>query len=94
MGGDIDEESHLNVARHVKIYNIDKYFIKYFEYGPQRDLPVNPHEFNFSNKLLERSPISGDFITKYRECTKEAFEIYLRFLNNKNDLLYRRILSL
>lgn len=86
-------ESHLCVARVNRFDNMTKYYIKYFEFGPQRGNPVNPYGVDFDRKLLDRSHVSGDYITKYKECNKDCFDTYIKFLESQNDLFYRRVLS-
>lgn len=93
LNGTVATESHLCVAREITIANEVRYFIKRFQFGPERGLPINPFSTDFSVKLLERTPYSGDYITKYIECTKEEFNNYINFLQSNNDLLYRRLIT-
>ena len=86
-------ESHMCVAKKIEIGQDIMYFIKHFEYGPQAGFPVNPYGVTFDKSLLDKMDYSGDYITKYIEATETRFDSYLKFLNTKNDLLYRRTLD-
>ena len=91
--GKVAEKSHYNVAKQI-IGKDNRYFIKYFDFGPQRTTPVNPYGIDFSLKqLLPDGPIGVSFAS-YREVSEECFKIYLKFLETKNELLHRQIIHL
>jgi len=94
INGEVCQKSHTNVAKHLILGKDEKYFIKYFDFGPQRTTPVNPYGFDFSIKqLLPDSPIGTSFAS-YREVSKECFDLYIKFLQTKNTALHTQIINL
>jgi len=94
INGKISYKSYYNVAKHISDGKNDRYFIKYFDFGPQRTTPVNPWGIDFSIKQLAPDGPMGISFASYKEVSEECFKIYLKFLETKNELLHRQIIHL
>ena len=93
INGQIVEKSHYNVAKHVIDDRYEAYYIKYFNFGPQRTTPVNPYGVGFSIKQLVPDGPMGS-MASYQEVSKECFNMYIKFLETKNELFHRQAMNL
>lgn len=92
--GEQAEAGHYNVAKELDMGREKKYFIKYFDFGPQRMTPVNPYGIDFSIRQLAPDGPMGMSFASFKEVNKECFDLYIKFLKTKNQLLHRAIINL
>lgn len=94
INGNQVEPSHYNVAKELTFGKEKKYFIKYFDFGPQRMTPVNPYGIDFSIRQLAPDGPLGLSFASFKEVSQECFEMYIKFLQTKNQLLHRAIINI
>lgn len=82
-----------NIAKVHEIGTVKKYYIKFFNFGPFAGTPFNPLETTISDGLIKQGPLQTNVLS-FKEVNKECYDLYIRFLKERNINLYNTVLNM